>query len=476
MADDLGYGEPSYMGTTSPHGTLATPNIDRLSSEGLRFTSAYTGEAVCAPSRGSFMTGYHTGHAYIRGNVQGAFDLPLPSSAVTFGQVLKEAGYHTMWVGKSGLGWINSTGAPSELGFEQYFGQVDQTGCHNMYPVSNVSDPAGYRETVFNGTTPLLFQQNVGASRDRCMAPGGGGCWYTHEAWRNASLLFLQEEGRKAREARAQGAEPQPFMLYWADTVPHAGGWELYEEQGAPVPSDGSYSKHAGEWPPVEMDHASVISNYLDPTIGAIFDALAREGLDEDTIVFFASDNGAHNEGGHEVTFFNSSGPLRGYKRSLWEGGIRTPSWVRWPGTIQPGVTDEPWAFWDFLPTVASLAGAPSSSLPKDIDGRSIVPLLEGSGAYNGSARTFYWEFCTSLRPWTGQKGSGWTHALRQGQWKIVSFEKDGPYRLYDLSNDLGEQHDLAADHPDIVDRLAKLAQAEHVESKLFPSTNCHPS
>lgn len=397
--------------------------------------------------------------------------------AVTFAEVLKGADYRTLWVGKSGLGWVNTTGAPWNLGFDYFFGQPDQSGCHNMYPIGlNDTASSGSRATVFDNTTALYLEQNLNASRERCMSEWGGGCWYTHDAWTNKSLELLQAEGERIRGAQSRGEAAEPFAMYIAYTDPHAGGWRGIEESGAPVPSDGSYISHDGSWPNVEMDHASVISNFLDRDVGRIVDTIRAAGLEQDTIVFFASDNGAHNEGGHNVSFFKSSGPLRGYKRSLFEGGMRTPSWIRWPGTLEPRETDEPWAFWDVLPTFADLAGAPRSSFPADIDGESIVPLLEDNGQYNASGRPFYFEFCTNIEPWTGEKGSGWTHSVRQGDWKVVTFKLGGKYQLYNLAEDLGEQHDLADQHPDIVARLAALAQAQHTESALFPSANCHSS
>lgn len=479
MADDLGYGEPSYMATDSPHGRISTPNIDRLSSEGLRFTSAYTGEAVCSPSRGSLMTGYHTGHAYIRGNYPyDGHDLPLRNTDVTYAEVLRGAGYRTLWVGKSGLGWVDNSGAPWRLGFDYFYGQPDQAGCHDMYPVGyNGTDPAAAgRPTVFDNTTALYLPQNVGASRERCMQQGGGGCWYTHDAWTNKSLELIEQEAARQRAELAAGAkEAAPFALLVAYTDPHAGGWSGEQETGAPVPSDGQYGKEA--WPDVERDHASVISNYLDRDVGRIVQALQQQGLQEDTVVFFASDNGAHNEGGHDVHFFNSSGPLRGYKRALFEGGVRSPSWIRWPGKVAPGTSDQPWAFWDVLPTFADLAGANRSAYPADIDGRSIVPLIDGSGAYNASERLFYFEFCTDIQPWVGGSNrKGWTHSLRQGDWKIVAFELDGEYMLSNLADDLGEENNLASSHPDIVQRMAALAKGQHTESALFPSHDCRPS
>jgi len=191
-------------------------------------------------------------------------------------------------VGKSGLGWVDTSGAPWNLGFDYFYGQPDQAGCHNMYPVGlNDTAPSGPRATVFDNTTALEFPQNVGASRERCMQQGGGGCWYTHDAWTNNTLRLIGKEGERIRE---EGPGADPFMLYVAYTDPHAGGWYGAKENGAPVPSDGDYASKP--WPDVERDHASVISNYLDRDVGRIFDAIRDAGLDDDTVVFFASDNG----------------------------------------------------------------------------------------------------------------------------------------------------------------------------------------
>eukprot|EP01121_Diplochlamys_sp_Union-15-3_P015289 TRINITY_DN5026_c0_g1_i2.p1 TRINITY_DN5026_c0_g1~~TRINITY_DN5026_c0_g1_i2.p1 ORF type:complete len:352 (-),score=53.97 TRINITY_DN5026_c0_g1_i2:27-1082(-) len=310
LADDMGYGEPGKFPSTSPHGRISTPTLDAFAEQGMRFTDAYTGEAVCAPSRCALMTGYHTGHGRIRGNYPG--DYPLSKTDVTIASLLKKkAGYNTALIGKWGLGQNDTTGAPRLQGFDYYFGQLTQVEAHNYYPLY-----------VWENERRNDLSLNNNASRTRCMDDPSS-CTWTQDLFTSKAIDWLNQQTAK-----------QPWFLYLAFTVPHAGGWKDTEESGAPVPTDLDYANKS--WPIVEKDHAASIT-LQDKDISLILDVLKKKGFEDNTIVFFASDNGAHNEGGHSYLFFNSSGPLRGFKRSLYEGGIRTPSMVRWPGKIKPG-------------------------------------------------------------------------------------------------------------------------------------------
>lgn len=296
-------------------------------------------------------------------------------------------------------------------------------------------------------------------SRDRCMSPitdsfgNRGGCSYTHDLYTSVALDLLTW--------RTSRAPTQPFFLFLSWTNPHAGGWTSDDvEAGNPVPSDGVFSDHE-EWPTVEQDHASVIQNYIDRDVQRLIDRLKSLGIDNNTIVFFASDNGASNEGGHDANFFKSSGPLRGFKRSLYEGGIRTPSSVRWPGHILAGQTiDFPWYFPDFMPTALDIAGR-KDLIPSTTDGVSILPLLLGaSDVPRPHDSCLYFEFCTN---------GLWGRAARKNQWKAVALSSKLPTELYDVTVDIGEEKNVARLFPDIVRDLEACMEAQHVDNEDWP-------
>ena len=346
LADDLGYGDVGCYGQER----IQTPRIDQLAREGVRFTDCYSGSTVCAPSRCCLMTGLHTGHARIRGNA----DVPLRPEDQTVAETLKAAGYATGIVGKWGLGNAGTTGIPNRQGFDEWFGYLDQTLAHNYYP------PTLWRN---EREVPLLGNQN-GATNE-----------YSHDLFTREAEAFIR---------RHAGG---PFFLYLAYTIPHANN-ELGAKtgNGMEVPSDVPYTDQP--WPQPEKNKAAMITR-MDRDIGHLMDVLEELDIEEDTIVFFSSDNGPHKEGGIAPAFFGSSGPLRGIKRAMYDGGIRVPMIVRWPGRTPAGaVSDYPWAFWDFLPTAAQLGGAP---IPKGLDGLSVVPALLGQP---GPEREYlYWEF-----------------------------------------------------------------------------------
>ena len=474
LSDDLGIGEVGFA-VPNTNKNISTPHIDTLAASGMIFNSAYTGAPVCAPSRGTLLTMRHTGHATIRGNKDvGGHDFPLRADPedVTFLSVLAAAGYHVSCVGKWGVGWISNSGSPVLKGCTDYYGVLDQNEAHDMYPSdANFT----WRWPAANGSAAweaLPFPANANASRAACMAPGNA-CVWSHDLWTQAALLALASHS--ARRAAAGAAAP-PLFLYVAYTDPHAGGWQDNDaEEGNPVPDDGNFT-NAG-WPVAERDHASVIQNYQDRDVGALVAAADAAGA-APFLKMFASDNGASNEGHHDYLFFNSSGPLRGFKRCLTEGGIRTPFAASWPGVIAPGSSSAvPIAFYDVGPTVLELAGVPRASWPAGIDGISFAPLLLGGDPAPYANKSLYWEFCTAVHPpLEPRSGPGWGHALRRGPWKIVSFFADQPVRLYNLDEDVYEVHDLAAQHPDIVTELTALAKAAHVDSADFPVAGCTPS
>jgi len=337
-------------------------------------------------------------------------------------------------------------GLPTDYGFDTYAGQPNQALCHNMYPISY---------TVQNQSValPLNTEQK---SRELCMAhPGAYN--YTTDLFADHAIEWLQ--------ARGTTESAKPFFLYLSFTVPHAGGWGSapnMPEQGNPVPTDLGYGDK--DWPTVERDHAASVG-YLDLKMGKVLAALADSDLDTNTVVFFASDNGAHNEGGHDVHFFDSTGGLRGFKRSYYEGGVRSPSLVRWPGVVAAGsISHTPWAFWDVMPTMLDIAGI---ALPSNaaLDGRSIVPALKGTA--QSPPEYMYWTWRgkvelddhppahgTEVIGMDGRAGVGTPpgYAVRVGEWKGVVHacaDAQGPsandqMELYNLTADPYETNDVA--------------------------------
>jgi arylsulfatase A-like enzyme len=415
LADDLGYGDLGCYGQPRIH----TPNLDRMSAEGIRFTAAYAGSTVCAPSRCSLMTGLHTGHARTRGNRSP--DLPLRPEDITFTEILKRAGYRTALFGKWSLGELGSTGYPTRKGFDEWFGFFSQVHAHNYYP-----------EHLMDGETAWLCRGNMGLQRKD----------YAPDLFTARALQFLEKQDGS-----------NPFFLHLCYTAPHANN-EMGRDSGdgMEVPSYGPYANLP--WPRPEKGFAAMISR-MDADIGRILETLKRRGLDDNTLVLFTSDNGPHKEGGHDPKFFESSGPLRGIKRDLTEGGIRVPMLARWPARIRAGQTSSfPWAFWDIFPTFAELAGAKA---PAGLDGMSVVPTLLGQS--QKPHEYFYWEF----------HEGGFSQAVRLGPWKGIRKGLDGPIELYNLDEDLGERRNLAADKPQIVASIARLMQEARTESEFWP-------
>jgi len=407
LADDLGYGDLGCYGQQK----IRTPNIDRLAAEGMKFTQCYAGSTVCAPSRCALMTGLHTGHTRIRGNDR----KPLLPEDVTVAEVLREAGYATGLVGKWGLGEPDTTGIPTRQGFDSFLGYLNQRHAHNYYP-----DYLWRNEEK----VPLANEVANGVATKRVQ--------YAQDLFAEEALAFVER------------SKDKPFFLYYAVTIPHANNEA--GKAGMEVPSDEPYAGQ--DWPKNEKNFAAMVTR-LDTDVGRLMARLKELGLDDDTIVFFTSDNGPHREGGHNPDFFDSSGPLRGIKRDLYEGGIRVPMIVRRPGVVPAGKTsDHVWAFWDFLPTAADIAGAET---PKGLDGLSVLPVLRGEKA--PEHEYLYWEF----------HEQGGKRAVRMGDWKAVRLlAKNGKTELYDLRDDLGETRDVAAAHPDIVARLEAVMQSAH--------------
>ena len=416
LADDLGYGDLGCYGQK----LIQTPHLDALAASGLRFTQCYAGSTVCAPSRAVLMTGMHSGHAQVRGNKL----VPLRPEDRTVAEVLKAAGYRTGLVGKWGLGEPESTGIPNRKGFDYFFGYLNQVHAHNYYP-----------DYLWRNQEKVPLPGNVvekGVATKRAV--------YSPDLFTAEALKFVGQEVDK------------PFFLYLAYTLPHANNEA--GKLGMETPDDKPYTDRA--WPQAQKNHAAMITR-LDAEVGKLMKRLQELKLDERTIVFFTSDNGPHREGGAEPAFFHSSGPLRGIKRALTEGGIRVPMIVRWPGVIKPGrVSEHVWAFQDFLPTAAELAGAKA---PAGIDGVSQLPTLRGEK--QPGHEFLYWEF----------HEGGFSQAVRMGDWKLIRrpYSKEPAPELYNLKNDLAEAKNVAAAHPEVVAKIENYLKTARTDSKDWP-------
>lgn len=411
LSDDLGYGDLGCYGQQK----IKTPAIDALAAGGTRYTQVYAGCTVCAPSRCTLMTGKHTGHATVRGNTSP--EVALRADEVCVAEVFKAAGYKTALFGKWGLGGNDSSGAPNKKGFDEFFGYLTQGAAHNYYP-------------------PFLWK-NAEKFPLEGNADGKQGT-YTHD-------LFVQDALKFVRENRGS-----PFFLYLPFTIPHCNNEA--KPHGMQVPSDAPYSDE--KWPPAEKGFAAMITR-MDTDIGKLMALLKELKLDENTLVIFTSDNGPHKEGGHDAEFFNSRGGLRGIKRDLYEGGIRMPTIAFWPGKVPANkVSDQVWAFWDFLPTAAELTG---QKAPEGIDGVSVLPAILGTKTVEHPP--LYWEF----------HERGFSQAVRMGDWKAVKRGVKIDWELYDLSKDLAEEKNVAGENPDIVAKAAGFAKSARVDSDLSP-------
>ncbi len=400
LADDLGYGDLGCYGQKD----IKTPNLDRMAAEGTRFTQAYCGTSVCAPSRCALMTGLHMGHAAIRGNRPAPPEgqMPLPAGTFTVAKLLKSAGYDTGCFGKWGLGFWGSSGDPNTMGFDQFFGYNCQVKAHDYYP-------------------QYLWRNSQKVPLD--------GKTYSPD-------LIVKEALDWAGERKGK-----PFFLYLPFTLPHP----TYV-----IPDQGDYKNK--DWPEQEKIYAAMVTR-LDRDVGAVLDLLKAKGLDKNTLVFFASDNGPQGE-----NRFNSNGGLTGGKRGMAEGSLRVPMIARWPGTVPAGRTcDDPWAFWDFLPTCADLAHAKIPGTLK-VDGLSVAPGLRGGGM--PAREYFYWEL---------HEGPC-KQAVRFGNWKAMRNKPGHSLSLFDLSADPREKNNLAAKRPDLVAKAEDMIKKARIETPEWPA------
>lgn len=433
MADDLGYGELGSYGQK----LIQTPVLDRMAKEGMRFTQFYAGNTVCAPSRSVLMTGRHMGHTRVRGNA-GADTLAqsLRAGDVTVARVLRDTGYATGLVGKWGLGLLNEEGEPRKQGFDYYYGFLSQTHAHNHYP--NFLWRNGERVDLPNDLTHPAAVEGTGYATQRVAYAGD---------------LFAGE----ARDFIARNRS-RPFFLYLSVIAPHANNERARAAgDGNEVPDVGPYANRP--WNPSQKNHAAMITR-LDTQVGELLAQLKQLGLDERTLVIFTSDNGPHSEGGpdYDPAFFNASGPLSGIKRAMTEGGIRVPFIARWPGRIAPGAeVRQPAYFGDMMATFAELAGTKPAA---DSDSISLVPTLLGRGT-QPKHDYFYWE--------AYEGGVSQAVLLGDGRWKGIRLRApNGPIQLFDLTNDVGEKTDLAAQNPEIVARIAEAMRTAHVDNEYW--------
>ncbi|MDX1564222.1 MAG: arylsulfatase [Phycisphaeraceae bacterium] len=423
MLDDAGYGDLSCFGQSK----FETPHIDRLAAEGMKLTDHYSGSTVCAPTRCVLMTGFHTGHAYIRGNkeVRPIGQHPIPKETVTVAERLKAAGYATGAFGKWGLGNPGSEGDPVHQGFDEFFGYNCQRNAHTYYPT-------------------WLFHNLKKVSLD--------GKTYSEDLILEKMLTFVRSNKDK------------PFFCYWPITVPHAAMHvpaKYHDPFRKKFPQfENKIGKYKG--PKVRNPIAAFAGMMvkMDEGVGRLVALLKELNIDRNTLIVFTSDNGPHREGGHNPVFFDSNGPFRGFKRDLSEGGIRVPTIAWWPGRIQAGsVSDHPSAHWDFMPTACEVAGVKP---PENIDGISYLPTLLGKDGDQKKHDYLYWEF----------HERGGKRAARWGSYKAIQLKmskpKPGPIAVYDLSKDPQEKDNLADKRPELVEQARKIFAEAHTESEIW--------
>ena len=419
MADDLGYGHLGSYGQKD----IETPALDRLAANGIRYTQAYAGSTVCAPSRSVLMTGQHTGHTTVRGNWGPTGErVPLKDSDVTVAEVLKRAGYTTGMIGKWGLGEPGTSGVPNKQGFDYWFGFLNQHKAHKFYP-----------EYVWRNDRIVYFDENETGQRET----------YIQDVFIEETLEFIRTN------------KDEPFFLYLPSTLPHtelAARPEIeaqYRGKFEVIPWPAELGRP--EVPDAKATFAAMVTT-LDYDVGRIMDELDALGIADNTLVIFTSDNGPASEHGAVAEYFDGSGPLRGIKRDMYEGGIRVPLIASWPAQIAAGTVDESShvAFWDFLPTFAELAGV---EVPENIDGISVVASLVDRTVV-GNDRPLYWEF-------RRKPNTTLMQAARWGKWKAVRLsEQDPTIELYDLDADIGETNDVASDHPEIVEKFQQFMRS----------------
>lgn len=435
LTDDLGYGDLSCYGQEK----FQTPNIDQLALSGTRFTRSYSGTTVSAPSRASLLTGLHTGNTPIRGNreIQPEGQAPMPSDIYTLFRLFKESGYTTGAFGKWGLGYPGSSGDPVNQGVDHFFGYNCQRLAHNYYP-----------SHLWENDKKVELPEN----------DNGMFGVFSQDIIQRKTLEFIEQH------------KENPFFLYVPIVLPHA---ELI------VPEDSIIQELRGKFPETPFKgtdsgpnfrkggymsqdyphatHAAMIKR-IDLYIAQIIDKLKEEGLYDNTLIIFTSDNGPHREGGGDPDFFNSNGMYRGYKRDLYEGGIRVPTIISWKGKIAPGAESNfPFAFWDYLPTFAEILDVTTNS---KTDGVSILPTLLGHNDQR-EINYFYFEF----------QESGGQQAVIRGDWKLLHLDirNGGVYELYNIASDPSEIHNIINEYPEKAEELKEIMRNARTENPEWP-------
>ncbi|MHC4370601.1 MAG: arylsulfatase [Planctomycetota bacterium] len=410
LADDLGYGDLGCFGQKK----IKTPNLDRMAAEGMKLTQHYAGSTVCAPSRCSLMTGKHTGHCTVRGNV----DVLMKPDEMTVAKALKQAGYSTACIGKWGIGHPPPPDDPHKNGFDHFFGYLSMWHAHNFYPDFLWKDG----EKVSLRNVVQHPEKHYKPGQENLVGLASEKVDYSHDLFTEAAIEYIEKQDG-------------PFFLFLPYTIPHANNEaSLYDEHGMEVPDYGVYADK--DWPEPEKGKAAMIS-HLDGDIGRILARLKQLGIDDNTLVIFSSDNGPHKEGGVDPDFFDSNGPLQGIKRKLYEE------------------CDHISAFWDVLPTFAELAGAPE---PEGIDGISFAPALLGKP--QKKHEYLYWEF---------HEGNSSKQAVRMGDFKAVRPAPSRPVELYDLRTDIGEDNNIANKHPDVAARATEIIEKARTGADIWP-------
>lgn len=427
FADDLGYGDVGCYGQQK----IETPNIDRLAQKGMKFTQFYSGSTVCAPSRSSFLTGLHTGHTAVRGNVSYPPEgqTPLPDSVVTFANILQQNGYATAAFGKWGLGYITTSGDPNKKGFDKFYGYNCQSLAHNYYP-----------DHLWNNHDRIDF-----AAKDSI---------YSADIIHQQAMQYIKSSGDK------------PFFIYLPYTIPHGEVivphdstyyYYIKKFDEKPVTAKRMYDgRPLGQYP--HASFAAMVAR-LDKYVGEIVKLVEEKGIADNTLIIFTSDNGPHKEGGGDPEFFNSNGIYKGIKRDLYEGGIRVPFIAYWPGKIRSSVIDRPAALWDMYPTFLQMAGVP---VKKNIDGISLLPTLFQTGKQK-QHEYFYWEFHEN----DGRQAVHW------GKWKAVRLDvnksQNPAMELYDLEKDPQEMTNVASQNPTVLKKMKQLFSKEHQYNADWP-------
>ncbi len=436
LADDLGYGDLSSFGQKY----FETPVVDKLAEKGLVLTQHYSGSTVCAPSRSCLMTGLHTGHTPVRGNyeIQPEGQLPFPADVLTLPKLLSANGYKTGAFGKWGLGYPGSEGDPMNH-FDEFFGFNCQRLGHHYYPYH-----------LWDNEEKVVLEENEGTKKGL----------YAPELIHEQSLKFIEEN------------KDRPFFCFIPTIIPHA---ELaapeedmakfrgkFKERKPYEGLDEGKELRMGRYQSQEEPHVAFAAmvSIFDRHVGEVIAKLEELGIADNTLVIVTSDNGPHKEGGADPDFFDSNGEFRGYKRDLYEGGIRVPTIAYWPETVAEGTrSDHISAFWDIMPTVAELAGI---DIPKNLDGISMAPTLLGKAEEQEQHEYLYWEF----------HDRGGRQAVRMGNWKAVKYDvlkhPDRRLKLFDLSSDPSESVDLAKYYPEVVGRMEKILDSARVPSEVF--------